>query len=371
MAAERRPASTGAEPAADPDPAGTEPAGSTPAAAFFDLDKTLIQGSSAFQFGRAAYQAGLIGRRQLLADALANVRFRLNGATDEDSLALRDRIAASLEGTRVVDLERLGADVLAGILPRALSADAEHRPRASGCGPAGVHRHRRLPGAGRHPGPGDGPRRSDRIRISRGRRRRLHRQARPGCSSTARRRPRRCGAGRPGGDRPVGLLRLFGLRIRPADARAPSATPWPSTPTRPWPASPATRVGRCCISTGSGAGCGPRPRSGSPPARRRRGAGVLTRLRDRRSRSRLRARRSHRPAAVADRTRRCGDGVASGLRLPPCSNPPSRSPPPPAARAHRRAGRRLLRRPGVDQDRLHQGQLLQRQDADHRQGEQR
>jgi HAD superfamily hydrolase (TIGR01490 family) len=86
--------------------------------AFFDLDKTLMQGSSAFQFGRAAYRAGLMGRRQLLADGVANVRFRLRGATDADSVALRDRIAASLEGTRVVDLERLGTDVLAGILPR-------------------------------------------------------------------------------------------------------------------------------------------------------------------------------------------------------------------------------------------------------------
>jgi HAD superfamily hydrolase (TIGR01490 family) len=87
-------------------------------AAFFDLDRTLMQGSSAFQFGRAAYRAGLIGRRQLLADAWANVRFRLRGSTDEDTHALRDRISASLEGTRVRDLERLGADVLAGVLPR-------------------------------------------------------------------------------------------------------------------------------------------------------------------------------------------------------------------------------------------------------------
>ena len=77
-----------------------------------------MQGSSAFQFGRAAYRAGLMTRRQLLSDAVANLQFRLRGATDADSLALRERIAASLEGTRVVDLERLGADVLAGILPR-------------------------------------------------------------------------------------------------------------------------------------------------------------------------------------------------------------------------------------------------------------
>jgi HAD superfamily hydrolase (TIGR01490 family) len=87
-------------------------------AAFFDLDRTLMEGSSAFQFGRAAYQAGLMSRRQLVADAVANVRFRLRGSTDADTVALRDRISASLAGTRVRDLERLGAPVLAGILPR-------------------------------------------------------------------------------------------------------------------------------------------------------------------------------------------------------------------------------------------------------------
>ncbi len=88
------------------------------AAAFFDLDRTLMEGSSAFQFGRAAYRHGLMSRRQLVADGVANVRFRLRGSTDSDTHALRDRISHSLSGTRVRDLERLGADVLAGVLPR-------------------------------------------------------------------------------------------------------------------------------------------------------------------------------------------------------------------------------------------------------------
>lgn len=91
------------------------------AAAFFDLDKTLMQGSSAFQFGRAAYKAGLLSRRRLLADFLADLRFRLRGASDEATQALHDRISGSLKGYRVVDLERLGVDVLAGILPRIYS----------------------------------------------------------------------------------------------------------------------------------------------------------------------------------------------------------------------------------------------------------
>jgi HAD superfamily hydrolase (TIGR01490 family) len=88
------------------------------AAAFFDLDRTLMEGSSAFQFGRAAYKAGLLSRRQLLTDAWANLRFRLRGSTDEDTHALRDRISHSLAGTRVRDLQRLGPDVMAGVLPR-------------------------------------------------------------------------------------------------------------------------------------------------------------------------------------------------------------------------------------------------------------
>jgi HAD superfamily hydrolase (TIGR01490 family) len=87
-------------------------------AAFFDLDKTLITGSSAIEFARASYEAGMLSRRQLARDAVANVRFRLQGSTDEATDALRDRIFASIKDTRVIDLQRLGPRVLAGLLPR-------------------------------------------------------------------------------------------------------------------------------------------------------------------------------------------------------------------------------------------------------------
>jgi HAD superfamily hydrolase (TIGR01490 family) len=86
-------------------------------AAFFDLDKTLIEGSSALHFGRAAYKAGMVSRRQLASDVWANLRFRLNGSTDQGTDELRERILASIAGQRVVDLARMGPDVLAGILP--------------------------------------------------------------------------------------------------------------------------------------------------------------------------------------------------------------------------------------------------------------
>jgi HAD superfamily hydrolase (TIGR01490 family) len=86
-------------------------------AAFFDLDKTLIEGSSAFHFARAAYRAGLMSRSQLARDLMANLRFRVHGSTDAGTAQLRERVQDTLKGMRVVDLDRLGPEVLAGVLP--------------------------------------------------------------------------------------------------------------------------------------------------------------------------------------------------------------------------------------------------------------
>jgi len=88
------------------------------AAAFFDLDRTLMAGSSGLHWARAAYRAGLVGRRQMAADAWSNVKFRLRGSTDEETDAVKERLREFLEGRRVKDLDRLGHQVLAGVLPR-------------------------------------------------------------------------------------------------------------------------------------------------------------------------------------------------------------------------------------------------------------
>ena len=77
-----------------------------------------MAGSSAYEFARAAYRNGLISRRQLAEGAWANIQFRLRGSTDVATDELRERIAAAIEGVRVVDLKRLGPAVLAGVLPR-------------------------------------------------------------------------------------------------------------------------------------------------------------------------------------------------------------------------------------------------------------
>ena len=87
-------------------------------AAFFDLDRTLMAGSSAYHFGRAMYKAGHMSRRQIARDAVDQIRFRLRGASDAAVNVLLERVLSGIKGQRVVDLRRMTPDVLAGILPR-------------------------------------------------------------------------------------------------------------------------------------------------------------------------------------------------------------------------------------------------------------
>jgi HAD superfamily hydrolase (TIGR01490 family) len=87
-------------------------------AAFFDLDKTLMAGSSGVHFARAAYESGMISRRRLARDLYENLRFRLHGSTDERADDVRERVGKMIAGVRVRDLERLTPRVLAGVLPR-------------------------------------------------------------------------------------------------------------------------------------------------------------------------------------------------------------------------------------------------------------
>ena len=77
-----------------------------------------MEGSSAFHFARASYKAGQLSRRQLARDVRDNIRFRLQGSTDEATDALRERVYEAIAGRRVVDLARLTPVMLAGILPR-------------------------------------------------------------------------------------------------------------------------------------------------------------------------------------------------------------------------------------------------------------
>src|SRR3954451_6654555 len=85
-------------------------------AAFFDLDKTLMEGSSALHFVRAAYKSGVLSKRRVVSSAWANLKFSLNGSTDEQTDELRQWVLDLIAGQRTVDLARLGTDELARVL---------------------------------------------------------------------------------------------------------------------------------------------------------------------------------------------------------------------------------------------------------------
>jgi HAD superfamily hydrolase (TIGR01490 family) len=77
-----------------------------------------MAGSSAMQFGRAAYRSGMVSRPQIVRWGLDHVRFRLRGATDESTEALLAVVEELLAGVRERDIARMAPEMLAGILPR-------------------------------------------------------------------------------------------------------------------------------------------------------------------------------------------------------------------------------------------------------------
>jgi len=102
-----------------------------PSAAFFDLDRTLISGSSVFTFGIAAWRQGHVPHRQLLGDAVGAVGFRLAGASDDTTAKVRERILGAVRGVRREDLIALNTDVvprlIAKVRPEARRLLERHR----------------------------------------------------------------------------------------------------------------------------------------------------------------------------------------------------------------------------------------------------
>jgi HAD superfamily hydrolase (TIGR01490 family) len=88
------------------------------AAAFFDLDKTLMAGSSGMQFARVATRHGIVGRRLLASWAVEHLRYRLRGTTDERTADVLRVARGLIAGVSARALERMNPEVMAAILPR-------------------------------------------------------------------------------------------------------------------------------------------------------------------------------------------------------------------------------------------------------------
>jgi HAD superfamily hydrolase (TIGR01490 family) len=68
------------------------------AAAFFDLDKTILAKSSSFAYARPFYAEGLIGRLDVARSAYAQFMFRLSGAGHEDMERMREYLSVLVTG---------------------------------------------------------------------------------------------------------------------------------------------------------------------------------------------------------------------------------------------------------------------------------
>jgi HAD superfamily hydrolase (TIGR01490 family) len=88
------------------------------AAAFFDLDKTLMAGSSGMQFARVATRQGIIGRRQLASWGVEHLRYRLRGTTDERTSEVLKVARELITGVPEKAIARMEPEVMAEILPR-------------------------------------------------------------------------------------------------------------------------------------------------------------------------------------------------------------------------------------------------------------
>ncbi|HYQ77611.1 MAG TPA: HAD-IB family hydrolase [Solirubrobacterales bacterium] len=88
------------------------------AAAFFDLDKTLMAGSSGMQFARIAAKQGIVGKRQLASWGFEHLRYRLRGTTDERTAEVLRVARELITGVPAKNVDRMGPEVMAAILPR-------------------------------------------------------------------------------------------------------------------------------------------------------------------------------------------------------------------------------------------------------------
>ncbi|MFJ5974759.1 HAD family hydrolase [Streptomyces sp. NPDC093060] len=82
------------------------------AAAFFDLDKTVIAKSSTLTFSKSFYQGGLINRRAALRTAYAQFLFLVGGLDHDQMERMREYLSALCRGWNVQQVKEIVAETL-------------------------------------------------------------------------------------------------------------------------------------------------------------------------------------------------------------------------------------------------------------------
>lgn len=104
----------------------------TPSAAFFDLDKTILVKSSSFAFARPFYKEGLIGRTDVVRSAYAQFMFHTSGADHDQMESMREYMSKLVTGWEVEKVQQIVAETLDDIIDpmvyqEALDLIAEHK----------------------------------------------------------------------------------------------------------------------------------------------------------------------------------------------------------------------------------------------------
>ena len=81
-------------------------------AAFFDVDNTLIRGSTIYFLGRGMYQRGYFTKKDISRFVLANLRFRLTGKENKEEIARFQSAATDfIGGHNVKDIEAIAQQI--------------------------------------------------------------------------------------------------------------------------------------------------------------------------------------------------------------------------------------------------------------------
>ena len=81
-------------------------------AAFFDVDNTLIRGSTIYFLGRGMYQRGYFTKSDISRFVLANLRFRLTGTEKREEIEKFQNAATSfIGGHNVQDIQNLAQEI--------------------------------------------------------------------------------------------------------------------------------------------------------------------------------------------------------------------------------------------------------------------
>ncbi|MEN8039977.1 MAG: HAD family hydrolase [Actinomycetota bacterium] len=93
-------------------------------AAFFDLDKTIIAGSSTLAFGKPLYRAGFLGKGHLLRLGIGHLAYTLFGADEDQLERARDEMLDLVSGWHRAEIDSIVAQFLDEIIEPLVFAEA-------------------------------------------------------------------------------------------------------------------------------------------------------------------------------------------------------------------------------------------------------